>query len=538
MVRIPKFATILAISGLLFPGCDNPAEPAAPTMPAKDLLIRASLDLRGVRPSVAELDAVEADPTALDGLIEDFLADERFGARVRDLFADTYRTRTETYAIGADAYGLSDEAAFYRAIGEEPLRILSEIATNDLPYTTLVTADWTMSDEVLAEVWPVDYPAGVSGWQRVHYMDGRPSAGILSTNAMWWRYTSTASNANRARANAVSRILLCNDYLSRPIHFDRNVNLLDEQAVNEALQTNPSCVNCHNSLDPLAGYFYGFFYYSDYDADEARVYHAERERLWQTYSGIEPGYYGEPSYNLHDLGQQIAGDHRFAECAVEQVYEALLRREVTIDDTDALVRHRDAFIDGGLTLRALFRSVVQDPNYRAGPVDEAGAVPLKMATPELLASEVEALTGYRMVYQGYDLMSTDMLGFRTLAGGADGYNVTQAATSPNTTTLLVQERLAQSAAWYVAQQEAEGGSPRVFTEVNFSETPESGRDAMVRQIQALHYQLFGDRVAADGPEVTANLELWSDLYAVQHDTVGAWAGVLSVLLRDPDFLFY
>ena len=61
---------------------------------------------------------------------------------------------------------------------------------------------------------------------------------------------------------------------------------------------------------------------------------------------------------------------------------------------------------------------------------------------------------------------------------------------------------------------------------------------MVTQIQALHLRLFGRHVAADGPEVAANLALWEDLYEVSLTIEDAWAGLLTVLLRDPDFLFY
>ncbi|MCB9741133.1 MAG: DUF1588 domain-containing protein [Alphaproteobacteria bacterium] len=520
--------------------CDDTA-PAShgvgPQMGAVKQLTRASLDLRGVRPSPEELAQVEADPSAVDGLIEGFMADdEAFGRRVRDLFAEHYRTRTEYYYISADAYGLADGPDFIRSMGEEPLRVLSRIATEDLPYSELVTGDWTMANETLERVWPLAREDG-EGWQVAHYQDGRPPAGVLSTNAMWLRYTSTTSNANRARANAVSRILLCHDYLSRPIHFDRNVNLLDQEAVETALRSDPSCVNCHTSLDPLASYFFGFFHYDFYNPDEVSVYHPERELIWRDTTEVSPAFYGDPGYTLTDLGQQLAGDPRFVECAVEQVYEGLLRRDATLDDADALTRHREAFLDGGLTLRALFRSVVNDPDYTAGATDEAGRVPKKMLTPELLASSVEDITGFALTYQGYALMASDQVGYRTLAGGADGFNVTSSALSPNTTLLLVQERLAQQAAWFAAERDA-AGPAELFTRINFTETPESGRDAMVAQIQDLHLRVLGTHVDADGPEVEANLALWQDLYEVEREQVDAWAGLLSVLLRDPDFLFY
>ena len=61
---------------------------------------------------------------------------------------------------------------------------------------------------------------------------------------------------------------------------------------------------------------------------------------------------------------------------------------------------------------------------------------------------------------------------------------------------------------------------------------------MVAQLQVLHRRIFGTWVEPDGDEVTANLALWSDLHAATGDVAQAWVGVLSALLRDPDFLLY
>lgn len=528
----------LALATGLLAGCGADggvvvAEAPEPRMTAVEALVRTSLDLRGVRPTAEEVAAVEADPAALEALVDGFFDDPRFEGRVRDLWAEVYLTRTPPLYVSAASYGLEDQAAFAAAVGEEPLRVLAEVAANDLPWTDLVTADWTMADATLAAIWPLEREAG-EGWTRARYTDGRPAAGVLATNALWWRYGSTGSNANRKRANAVSRIFLCQDYLVRPIEFDRNVNLLDEAAVADAIATNPACVNCHASLDPLASYLFGFWWYDPSNVLEVSRYFPERERRWADYTGVAPSYYGELGYTLADLGRQIAGDARFPSCAVEQAWTLLLREAPGLEEDDAVLGHRDAFIAGGLTARALLGSIVRDPRYRAGATDTAGYVPRKMATPELLASAVEDLTGYRWTYAGYDLMGTDQVGYRTLAGGLDGYEVTAAATTPNATLALVQERLAEAAAWYAVHDEP----TRLFGEVDFSETPATGRAAMVRQLQALHLRIFGRRIAADGEEVAANLELWEALHAVERDGRAAWAGVLSALLRDPDFLLY
>jgi hypothetical protein len=125
------------------------------------------------------------------------------------------------------------------------------------------------------------------------------------------------------------------------------------------------------------------------------------------------------------------------------------------------------------------------------------------------------------------------VGFRTLAGGADGYNVTATATTANATLILVQERLAQLAAWYVVRNDPS----RLFT-VDFTETLETDRAAMAAQVQSLHRTIFGSVVATESEEVTAALELWSDLYTAERDGAAAWAGLLAALLRDPDLLYY
>lgn len=524
---------------LVLAGCDGGETQGPPvtkdpgTMDPVQAAIRTSLDLRGVRPNVAELDAIEADPASLDTYVDTWMADDRFGDRVRDLWSEIYLTRTEQLNISADAYGIADSAGFIASVGEEPLQVLGYIAQNDLPYTDLVTADWTMGNEILAQAFPLDYPGRGTGWKQVHYTDGRPAAGVLASNSLWWRYTSTDSNANRKRANAVSRILLCNDYLVRPIEFDRNVNLLDQEAVTDAIRNNPGCINCHSSLDPMASYLFGFWWYDYTNPAEASYYFPEREPRWRQYTEVPPAYYGEPGYSLADLGHQIAADSRFPQCAAQQAYELLLRRKAEVADTNDIVRHRDAFINGGLTMRALVRSVVQDPKYRSPLTDEQGYVPLKMATPDLLASQIEDLTGFRYTYGGYDMLRSDAVGFRTLAGGADGYAVTATAKSSNATIVLVQERLAEAAAWYVVYNEPE----RLFT-VDFTETPSTDHDEMVAQIQALHRRIFGKAVSAESDEVTAGLELWSALYDAQVDPKAAWAGYLSALLRDPDLLFY
>lgn len=514
-----------------------------PTLDAAASLTRISLDLRGIRPRPDEYAALAADPAALPALVDTMLADPLFEARMVDFWHEVYLTRADWFTLSAADFGLEGEAAFARDVGEEPLRLVARVAAADRPWTDVVTADWTMATPLLAAAWPLAHSG--DGWAEAAYTDGRPAAGVLSTNGLWWRYRSTDSNANRKRANQISRMLLCNDYLVRPISFDREVDLLDTEAVNDAIQTNPACVNCHVSLDPIASALFGFWSFNEESWLDSSTYHPAREQLWRDTTQVAPAWYGQPVASLEQMAHAIAADPRFPQCAVQQVYSGFLQRDLTLADEAALVAHREAFLAGGLRLKSLLRSVVLDPAYLAADaagVDATRGAPVRMLTPDQLGSTVADITGFRWTYADYAMLQNDLVGVRTLAGGADGSTVVRTARSPSATLLLVQERLAEAAATHVAAAEAAlaPAERRLFTEVDGSESPDdpAGRARMAAQVQALHLRVFGASVAADGPEVAAALDLWAAVYAIEASPVSAWAAVLTALLRDPDFLFY
>ncbi|MFT4976672.1 MAG: hypothetical protein ACI8S6_002577, partial [Myxococcota bacterium] len=184
----------------------------------REQLLRVSVELRGVHPSEIDLAAIEATPELYEDFVDRYLEDPRFIERVREVFNQRYLTRTSaTYGRMADG---ATGAQVADAIGDEPLRLLSYIVENDLPYSELVLAPYTVASPLLAEVWGLEREPG-EGWTLAHYTDGRPEAGILTMNGIWSRYPSMGGNANRHRANAMSKMLLCDDYLVRPIVLSR-----------------------------------------------------------------------------------------------------------------------------------------------------------------------------------------------------------------------------------------------------------------------------------------------------------------------------
>ncbi|MCA9490197.1 MAG: DUF1549 domain-containing protein [Myxococcales bacterium] len=532
-------------------GTPDPQVKPDPTVPtttttsglldSDQLLTRISLDLVGERPTIEQLDRVAADPAALEELIDAFLVDPRFERRLEDMYSEVLYIRNGEYYILFDAYkdpkygGWSeDEIAAHTS--EEPLRMLSYLAANDLPYTDYVNGNWTMADEFLADFWPIEYPATGSGWQKSSYTDERPGVGVLSTNAMWWYRGSMENNRNRGRANAVSRIFLCDDYLEREVPFVPGGVGSSEEAVGDAINTNPGCVSCHQTLDPLASHFYGWwFYFHDKGMPEnIEVYHAEREFLWKELTGIAPGYFGQPTDGLVDLGRLISEDPRYTRCFVKRAWELTTRTDADLVEVD-LSPVQDAFDTSGLRIREVFRAIVHHPAYRG----EDERFVLKMSSPELLSSQIEGLTGYLFQSEGRDLLNA-YPGYVLLAGGSDGDQVTSPPPTANVTTVLVQQRVAEAAATHVVEHDfavAPGAGGRtLFTDgVSIDDDDEQ---VLRDEIAHLQLRMLGRRSAPDSSDTDALLELWHQAHALDDDPQMAWEAVVGVLLRDPDLVMY
>jgi hypothetical protein len=519
---------------------DTP-EPSVPVpLPPVQLLIRASLDLRGVRPSLAELSQVQADPSTLDGLIDSFFADPRFGRRVRETFDEVFQIRDEDSFVPVGDLGLLwRDTAMWEAIGEEPTRMLERIATDDLPYSEFVTGDWTMANEVLGDLFLTDYPRGASGWLPVHYTDGRPRAGVLVSSGWWWQVGSMINNLNRGRANKVSSALMCFNYLNSEIDFTAAAVTNSEAALGDAIRTDPACTACHDTLDPLASTLYGFWFPSSDKSDvfSVRQYHPEQERLWRAFDAPAPAFHGQAVTGLAELGQRIAADDNYNRCFVQHSFEALLRRQPASDERDVVNAAYDRFVASGLVVREAWRSIVASEAYRNGAGDQAP----KMVTPALLASVVEDLTGFHWTEEDWDLLRAPLRGYMPLAGGIDGIARTTGIVEPTPTLAAVQAQVAAMAARVVAEHDlADLSSARLLRGIDGTETVYGGPgEARLRaQLVALHLQLTGETVAEDDPQLQAELDLWGELIASGTSPLVAWTSVLTVLLRHPNLVSY
>jgi hypothetical protein len=548
-VRVPRpfLARLLAMTGLtLFSGCDTVEAPLTEAEPVEDgisllspreQLIRLSIDLRGFRPTEAELTAIDDDPELYEAFVERWLTSPAFPDQVADWFHLRFLTRTGE--LGFDA-GVSEEAALAASAAEEPLDLVRAITRDDLPWTEIVLADHTFADDVRAWLYAVDRPEGAAeGVTEAWYADGREHAGVLSMSAMWTRYPSTGVNGNRHRANAISRILLCDDYLARPVAFARaQVDAMTSGDPEAVIRDNPTCQSCHASLDPLAANFFGFWWEVEDSGPSLLTYRPEDEPLWREHAGKSPAYHGRPTHGLRELASALANDDRLAACAVQTVFEGITQRELTDADREEMDTHERAFRDAGLKIRDLVRSIVHSRPYRAGE-DAQGRVTAKTVSPAQLEATILAKTGYRWRLGGQPALSANVGGLAVLSGGIDARYVVQPSYAPSVGLMLVHERLAQAAARHVVTRElVSGGARELLRDVTLDTTPDSDPIAFEAQIRSLYLDITGLALPDEAPEIASLAGLWRDLHGMRASNADAWAGVLSVVLRDPHLLFY
>jgi len=523
------------------------------------LVRRLSLDLRGVLPALDELEGVEAavadgtDGAFVAELTAAYLDDPLFEERLVHRLAETWHTRVDVFHVFYPEYEILEdrediEYAFERSVGEEPLRLVAWVIASDEPWSTVVTTEYAMANELLEEIWPMERVSDEPGWQLAHWTDERPAAGVLASNGLWWRYVSTVTNYNRLRVAAILRLLICDDIQARPVSFVELPALGDGDNLQEALRGTPYCMGCHSNIDPIAANLFGFWVGNEHSSVEVDTYHVEREPMGAYLLDLEPAWYGTPTHSLAELGQQIAADPRFDSCAAESMAELFWRRPVTLDDHATVQALLGTYLDAEGRMKPLITAVTETESYRAGrlggaatEVDLEREITTRLMTGDTLASTLEDLTGWTWVMDGFAQLDNDSGGHRLLAGTVDGIYQTQPQETPSLTWTVVQQRAVEAAADHVVAGDLGGeGTPRLLTEVGLDARP--GDADFEAQLDDLALRLWGLPLDDERRDTLESLwEAAADPASGESDedaVRAAWATLLIAMMRDPDFGSY
>lgn len=550
----------------------EPPEPAAREAPAflspTDHLVRASMALRGIRPSIDELRAVAADPGALPGIVDAYLQSPEFGRTLRDMHNEALLVRPDFAYFPAGFQALApladrDLYTINRSIMEAPLRLIEHVVTNDRPYSEIVTADYTLANDVVAAVWDgiEGYDPAGEEWQVVRWgqpsdpaISPRPSAGILSDPWLFQRHSSTNSNANRGRANAVSRALLCYDFLSRDIELDSSVNLADPNVVQNAVVQNAACASCHQTLDPLASFLQGHFPIYVPEQIPAYPFNSYFPDVFEAVLQIEmrdPAFFGKAGADLVDLGAMIAEDPRFSLCAATRFHAYLNRIDVESVPLEAAAAMQRAFIESGMSARALARAVVLSDDFRIShamtPEDAEDLVGLRRARPEQIASMIEDLTGFRWQVDfsmfnlpqlgTIELPLDTFIGYQVLGGGIDSASVTRPGHTDSATTSLFLRAFAAEAAAYVVETDLAAADPAARRLLTLS-AADVDEAAVRAELSRLHARIYGELAEPGDEAVGETFGLWKAVLDRSGDARRAWKATLTAMLQDVRIAYY
>jgi hypothetical protein len=197
-------------------------------------------------------------------------------------------------------------------------------------------------------------------------------------------------------------------------------------------------------------------------------------------------------------------------------------------------------------VRALARAIVLSDEFKASHAEDGAdadaVVGYKIARPEQLERMFQELTGFRWIGMRFandingefPLLNSDGWGYRAMAGGVDGYSVTQPTWTFNPTRTLVLQALAAEAAAYVVDRDFDQPNKakrKLLTAVGEG----AGESAVRAQIAQLHARVLGELVADDSPEVDESFALWS---AIGGGARQQWKILLTAMFQDHRMTFY
>jgi hypothetical protein len=551
--------------------CDAPTDVAMVPLAPAELIVRASMDLTGKRPSLAQLDAMETDANGYEAYVDAYLHTPEFLERVKDAYDDALLVRRED-----DDDDARDETA---AIYGEALQLIAYIVGNDHPMTEMGTADYTVANDLFQrDLRRMPYqmePVTGSAWQPTHYLDGRPHAGLLSTSAFYDVWDTNNTNVNRRRANRWSIVFHCYNFLDTPVDVTRNVDNNDADAVLSAVTTRSDCKACHDRLDPMASFLFpldnaGALEDGDGTNFNDDFFSGDPER-WRQANKRPPAVYGVPGTDLRDYGRLLVENDKFAQCQTQRAFQMLfLRKPRTNRELTLAADFAEKWkTEDGYNFRKLVKRWMMSDAYTQRPEDDDPDW-IRRTSPERLETLVTDLTGFTWTRDPNNtvdpadpnddpprtapipLLTTEDDAFKIILGGINGVSVTGRSTSLNASVVTVQRKVAALAADFVVTNDLAlpDAQRKLLHGVTGSEDPAADEAAIRAALVAIARRLYGEHWAADSSQIDAWFQLFGNLYrdTTQAGTGSnqvpgtqserAWRGTLVAMLRSPRILTY
>jgi len=551
-------------------------------------LRKASLALVGRLPTLAEENQVrEGGFDALDVVLDGMMTEEVFFDRLIEIYNDRFLTDRyypgtegldllagmeneegdnptpiypnmfwfeEEFGDGADGDAISEEDAALRAeaaefsnkgIARASLELIAHVVRNDLPYTEVLTADYTMVNPFSAKSYGVS-PAFETGEYDEFVpvkLPGVPHAGVLTNSIFMSRFPTTVTNRNRHRSRMIYEIFLATDVQRLG---ERPVDATKIEGFNPTMN-DPNCTVCHQIIDPLAGALQNWNDMGWYGPPTTGWYSDMRQPGF----GDETLPPGDTTAAVPWVATQIVADNRFAIAPIHILFSGLsgqtpLREPSDVNaegyleglrahdvQTKIFQEIADEFIESDYNLKVIIKELIKSPYYRAANAYDLDATRLlelkdvgtgRLLTPEQLHRKIEAITGQPWQTGGDDPTPYLLSGaqYRIFYGGIDSDTVVTRVTEPNGIMANTAARMANEMACFTTAQDfaLDPSERKLFPYVEPSFQPEDSNNyeipasaqAIRSNIQYLHQQLLGEFLSVNDPEIDRTYRLFLDLW--------------------------
>jgi hypothetical protein len=255
-----------------------------------------------------------------------------------------------------------------RSQKDELARLAMELVQNDLPYTDLLTSDWTMLDGRLevfyAKLWgklgELNDADAERAWHRV--MRDPQHAGALSSPAMLNFFYN-----GRRWAERVMEAFMCHevtpdfDFMDdlKDSNIDVTVPYRDSPELMPSLTVTQgrACAACHLQLDAVAR-----------AKDRWDPFGAYYERMPTERALTIPQqtmFEGKLVEGLDGFGAALAQSRTFHDCVVNQAWEHMTGHRFRPSEAALRSQLTNDFVSGGFRFKALLREIVKTPYYQS-----------------------------------------------------------------------------------------------------------------------------------------------------------------------------
>jgi hypothetical protein len=423
------------------------------------------------------------------------------------------------------------------AMNEEMARLAMTVVQEDLPYSEVLTADWSMLDGNLevayGRVWGkqrhLDDADAKKSWRKVDR--GVQHSGVLSSPAMFNFYYN-----GRRWAQRTLEAFFCHETTpdfdllddtadaggTIAIWYRDSPDLMPTANVTEGR----ACAACHLQLDAVARVrdrwdFYGRFF---------DVMPGKRPLPIPQQAVFD----GEVVDGLDGFGKALARSETFHDCVVTQAWTHLLGHRFTSSETAVRQQLLQQFERDGLKFKALLKAIIKTPEYRAKEST-------KLMKREQYAQAMRASTDVDWRVGGFAGIATEN-GFDVhydKVGGMDYRKIEFRDIRPGIGHSLVQFKAAAETCDALVDHERRKDPPQrlwltMIDDVRAMPTPAQIDDA----ISALTRVAVARPAAAIAPERRAVLRSLYDSVAGKSGSIAGYTAVCTAVYGSADYALY